>query len=203
MTDKAGNSASASLNNIDVDLTVPGVSITTPVNGAFYVLNQAVASDYACTDALSGINTCAGPVADGANFNTSNVGPHSFTVNATDVAGNPASLTHTYAVQYSFLGFFTPVDNLPVLNGVNAGRAIPLKREVLRDALGNPVLNLALTSRASPTCRLRAAASRSTRWNMSRMTVARQSYALRRRDTTSTGRPRRGLPIGATSCASR
>ena len=142
VTDKAGNSASASLNNIDVDLTVPGVSITTPVNGALYVLNQAVASDYACTDALSGINTCAGPVADGANFNTSTVGPHSFAVNATDVAGNPASLTHTYAVQYSFLGFFSPVDNLPVLNGVNAGRAIPLKWE-LRDALGNPVLNLA------------------------------------------------------------
>ena len=28
---------------------------------------------------------------------------------------------------YSFTGFFEPVDNLPVYNGVNSGRAIPVK----------------------------------------------------------------------------
>jgi hypothetical protein len=30
-------------------------------------------------------------------------------------------------VQYAFTGFFQPVDNLPTLNTVNAGRAIPVK----------------------------------------------------------------------------
>jgi hypothetical protein len=42
---------------------------------------------------------------------------------------------------YTFTGFFEPVENLPVLNGVNAGRAIPLKWE-LRDPAGALVLDL-------------------------------------------------------------
>ena len=43
---------------------------------------------------------------------------------------------------YTFTGFFSPVENAPVLNGVNAGRAIPLKWE-LRDPAGTLVLDLA------------------------------------------------------------
>ena len=42
---------------------------------------------------------------------------------------------------YTFTGFFEPVENLPMLNGVNAGRAIPLKWE-LRDPAGALVLDL-------------------------------------------------------------
>jgi len=38
---------------------------------------------------------CGGPVPSGANFSTSPVGPHTFTVDAADVAGNPAQKTHT------------------------------------------------------------------------------------------------------------
>jgi hypothetical protein len=43
---------------------------------------------------------------------------------------------------YTFTGFFSPVENLPALNGVNAGRTIPLKWE-LRDVSGTLVLDLA------------------------------------------------------------
>ena len=43
---------------------------------------------------------------------------------------------------YTFTGFFSPVENAPALNGVNAGRAIPLKWE-LRDPSGTLVLDLA------------------------------------------------------------
>jgi len=51
---------------------------------------------YACTD--EALATCVGDVADGALIDTSALGPHSFTVNATDAAGNPSTVTHTYMV---------------------------------------------------------------------------------------------------------
>jgi hypothetical protein len=35
--------------------------------------------------------------------------------------------TQTFGTHYAFTGFFRPVDNLPVLNSVKAGSAIPLK----------------------------------------------------------------------------
>ena len=64
---------------------------------------------------------------DGALLDPSSVGTHTFTVTAEDVAGNVSSLTHTYMVRYAFTGFLAPVENPPVVNLVQAGRAIPLK----------------------------------------------------------------------------
>ena len=48
-------------------------------------------------------------------------------VRATDSGGLSATATATITIVYAFSGFFGPVDNLPVVNQVNAGRAIPLK----------------------------------------------------------------------------
>ena len=39
--------------------------------------------------------------------------------------GSAASVGHN--VQYTFGGFFAPVDNAPVVNKANAGQAIPVK----------------------------------------------------------------------------
>jgi hypothetical protein len=51
------------------------------------------------------------------------------TVEATaeDGNGNDASCDFTVTVLYNFAGFFQPVDNWPVFNSVQAGRAIPIK----------------------------------------------------------------------------
>jgi DNA-binding beta-propeller fold protein YncE len=51
------------------------------------------------------------------------------TVHATadDGAGHTSECSFTVTVQYSFAGFFPPVANLPTLNLVQAGRAIPVK----------------------------------------------------------------------------
>ena len=46
---------------------------------------------------------------------------------ATDGAGNQATCTQTVTVTFNFTGFFSPVNNLPTVNMVNAGRAIPIK----------------------------------------------------------------------------
>jgi hypothetical protein len=61
-------------------------------------------------------------------------------VNATDQAGNVATRTQTYNVNYVFVGFFSPVNN-GVWNVVNAGRTIPVKWQQ-RDAFGSFVLDL-------------------------------------------------------------
>lgn len=55
-----------------------------------------------------------------------NVGPVDVTV--TTSAGSSAKVAaDQYAYTYPFAGFFAPVDNLPVVNQVHAGRAIPIK----------------------------------------------------------------------------
>lgn len=46
---------------------------------------------------------------------------------ATDACGNSSSCSFTVSVQYDFLGFFSPVENPPVNNRVQAGQTIPLK----------------------------------------------------------------------------
>jgi hypothetical protein len=55
------------------------------------------------------------------------VGAKTFTVHAADNAGNAASVSVAYTIIYTFSGFFQPVDNLPVLNAVKAGSALPVK----------------------------------------------------------------------------
>ena len=81
------------------DLTPPTVTITTPADGAVYTVGQVVLADYDCTDEAggSGLATCAGPVANGDPIDSS-LGTHTFTVNATDVAGNPGGASSTYLV---------------------------------------------------------------------------------------------------------
>jgi HYR domain. len=55
------------------------------------------------------------------------VGTTTVTVTATDAAGNTSHCQFTVTVLYNFFGFFAPVDNLPVLNVVTAGKGVPVK----------------------------------------------------------------------------
>jgi Ca2+-binding RTX toxin-like protein len=80
------------------DTMNPQITISTPPQGATYTLGQAVAADYTCTDADSGVASCQGSVNDGANIDTSSSGTKTFTVSATDKAGNTNSVSHTYTV---------------------------------------------------------------------------------------------------------
>jgi hypothetical protein len=67
----------------------------------------------------------------GKNLDTATVGAKTFTVQAADLVGNEASLTHNYQVVYDFKGFFQPVDNPgsnnDVYNGIKIGSAVPIK----------------------------------------------------------------------------
>ena len=46
---------------------------------------------------------------------------------ASDNAGNTITASASYQVNFPWVGFFQPVDNLPVLNQAKSGSAIPVK----------------------------------------------------------------------------
>ena len=110
----------------------PVVNLRTPVDGASYAMGEDVLADYDCSDEPngSGVLSCVGDVADGAALDTSTPGPRSFTVTATDVAGNSASTTVAYEVVEEpddFRGFRRPVEDFPTINRWIAGEAVPVR----------------------------------------------------------------------------
>jgi hypothetical protein len=125
-TDDAGNAESTKLFAFKVDAEAPTVNLTRPPDGAVYPLDKVVKAAFKCTDRQSGMDTCVGTVANGSNIDTSIPGPHTFTVTATDEAGNQTVVTHHYQVVYTWNGFFAPVTNTETskLNLVHAGDLI-------------------------------------------------------------------------------
>jgi hypothetical protein len=133
--DRAGNTAQAAV-GFTFDATAPSIAIAQPADGATFALNEtAPAASYTCSDAASGVASCAGSQPLGAAIDTASPGARSLTVNALDLAGNPATLTHRYAVRYAFDGFLAPLNNLPTMNRGPAGRTYPVKW-ILRDGNG-------------------------------------------------------------------
>jgi len=117
-TDAAGNHGSAQFSVTVRDTVSPTITITAPVEGGKYVVNVTAIASYSCNDTGSGIASCSGPVPSGANFNLLPVGPHSFTVSATDGAGNPSSSAVHYNVVPAPTATALTSDNNPSLKGV-------------------------------------------------------------------------------------
>jgi Tol biopolymer transport system component len=82
------------------DAAKPTITLTTPAEGATYALNQPLNADYSCQDEAggSGLQSCRGTVANGSAIDTASVGTKTFTVTATDNAGNQTSISRTYSV---------------------------------------------------------------------------------------------------------
>jgi hypothetical protein len=135
--DVAGNSNDASVGNVNIDKTAPVVTINSPVNGS-YLLNQTVAANYSCSDTgavQSGIDGCAGTVASGSNIDTGTVGAHTFSVNATDKAGNSASGSRNYGVIYDWSDFLQPV-NVDGSSVFKLGSTVPVKFRLTNGSAG-------------------------------------------------------------------
>ena len=96
--DAAGNSTTVTHTYI-VDGDPPTIAIFEPGDGDAYVFGSDVTVNFACIDIGSGIATCSGTLPDGASLDTSTGGDFSFTVTATDGAGNVTVLTHQYSVE--------------------------------------------------------------------------------------------------------
>ncbi len=112
-----------------VDTTAPVIScpanvvVTLPPNSpaTSMVVNYPAVT---ATDSCSSSVTVASSPASGSVFP---VGTTTVNATATDGAGNTSSCSFTVTVLYNFTGFFPPISNLPVVNVVNAGRAVPVK----------------------------------------------------------------------------
>lgn len=127
-TDAAGNSANA-VQTITVNDTTPPV-ISCPANIVVYLpLNSTATSMAVSYPTVTATDNCSTPTITGgpASGSVFPVGTTTVSKTATDVAGNTSSCSFTVTVLYNFTGFFSPVGNLPTLNTVNAGRAIPVK----------------------------------------------------------------------------
>jgi hypothetical protein len=109
----------------DIVVNLPANSAATSVPVSFNV----TASDSCGTATVSTSH------ASGANFP---VGTTTVTATATDPSGNTSTCTFDVTVHYLFTGFFSPISNLPVVNTVKAGSAIPIKFSLS----GNKGLNI-------------------------------------------------------------
>jgi hypothetical protein len=77
----------------------PSIAIASPANGAIYAKGQALTAAYSCVPPAGvTVTICVGPVANGALIDTSTLGSHTFTVNAQDSDGAPATKSAGYTV---------------------------------------------------------------------------------------------------------
>ena len=128
-TDRTNHSSQAAQRVTVVDVTPPVINC--PANITVHLpLNSTATSMAVNYPAATATDNCPGTISIGysiASGSTFSVGTTSITVTATDAHNNSASCVFTVTVLYDFAGFFSPVGNLPILNAVNAGQAIPVK----------------------------------------------------------------------------
>jgi uncharacterized repeat protein (TIGR01451 family) len=128
--DDAGNPGSDTVVFTVNDTTPPTISC--PVDITVYLPPNSTATSTVVTYTTpSGADNCSGATTaqtaglpSGASFP---VGTTSNTFTVTDAAGLTASCSFNVTVLYNFTGFFSPINNLPTLNAVNAGKTIPIK----------------------------------------------------------------------------
>ncbi|HYP49057.1 MAG TPA: hypothetical protein VEQ61_10510, partial [Thermoleophilaceae bacterium] len=82
------------------DASPPTIDLRSPADGAVVARGNQVMVDYSCADEPggSGLARCEGTVAMGGHLDTTTLGPGTFTVSASDAAGNTASVSHSYTV---------------------------------------------------------------------------------------------------------
>jgi hypothetical protein len=133
-TDAAGNSSTADVTNIDVDLTGPvvaGFVGTELVGGGQYAYLFVPAGPTGCTatDAVSGPAGCL------VSGFADSVGTHAILGSATDVAGNTGTGTLDYEVlAWTLVGFSKPIE-MTGFNTLRAGGTAQLKFEVFAGSI--------------------------------------------------------------------
>jgi streptogramin lyase len=137
-TDGAGNETKVTHHYTIVgDTIAPTVQLTAPADRAWFVAGSSVQARYTCADeGGSRLASCLGTVPSGSPIDTS-VGPHTFTVTATDGARNTTTVSHGYLV---FAG---------VSGGLAAGKSQAGSAMTLVLDLGTPAAGAAATGRAS------------------------------------------------------
>ena len=101
--DRANNVGERSVTYTVVDRTPPTITVSSPQEGAVYVLGESVVASYSCgEDAVSCV---------ASHIDTSSVGAKTFTVTAKDASHNVATETRSYRVVYELSGFSAPSEH--------------------------------------------------------------------------------------------
>jgi peptidyl-prolyl cis-trans isomerase A (cyclophilin A) len=122
------------------DTTPPKISITTPTNDSEFTLDQGVGAEISCDDGTgTGVASCAattGAVSKTGEVDTRTLGWHTFTVTATDYAGNTSTKSVRYRiVRVPGLNEYRPLPSpAPKLTGVLTGSATGAVRFALKCA---------------------------------------------------------------------
>jgi hypothetical protein len=127
-TDAAGNTASTTVNNINIDKTNPLVSLVGgPADGSEHYFGFVPsAPTCSASDALSGLDG----VCSVSGYSNA-VGNHTVTATAKDKAANTNSASNAYKVLgWDFRGFYQPVDMGTTANTVKGGSTVPIKFEL-------------------------------------------------------------------------
>ncbi|MDQ3929441.1 MAG: PxKF domain-containing protein, partial [Chloroflexota bacterium] len=133
--DNAGNTANATVDQINIDLTKPLLTLpgNTAVN-ASGLSGAVVTYSTSASDPLSGFAggstttlTCVRSDAQ-TGFTFAPGTTTTITCSATDLAGNTATGSFTVTVNpFYFQGFFQPIDNGDVWNTIKGGQTVPVK----------------------------------------------------------------------------
>ncbi len=153
---------------------VPTVNVTQPQNNGSYQQNSTTAASYVCTavnngnsatgpyltvNSCSAIDTPGGSVANGAQFDTSQTGPHTFVATVVDSALNTISSTVTYNVlgpQYiTFPGISTQTYGTSFTVSATASSGLPVSFSSLTPAVCS-VSGTTVTLIAVGTCTIQA-----------------------------------------------
>lgn len=152
VSDRAGNSASATVSGINIDGEVPTVSVAGVAAGTGYTLGAVPQATCAATDDVSTVASCN--VSTPAGGLPNGVGTFTVTATATDRAGNSSTATISYRVEYKWTGFSQPINDPEIdptfkLSVFKAGSTVPAKFQ-LRRADGTIVQANTLPSWATP-----------------------------------------------------
>jgi HYR domain len=126
-TDGVGLTATCSFNVTVVDNTPPAITHCPPDRAITATCPTTVPNltgEVTATDNCGGAVTVTQTPVAGTQIG---VGTTTVTLHVKDALNNEATCTATLTVSYSWNGFFPPVDNIPVINRVKAGSAIPVK----------------------------------------------------------------------------
>jgi hypothetical protein len=126
------------------DTIPPTIALTCPVTAN---LRATAYASVNVSDSESGVGSQSAPNGNSL-LDTSTVGPHTFTVTATDIAGNSSSNSCTYGVIYDFQGaggFGPPIANPPATNTAKGGSTVPVKWQ-LPDGQGGYISNLGVVT---------------------------------------------------------
>ncbi|WP_436496776.1 PxKF domain-containing protein [Actinokineospora sp. HUAS TT18] len=132
VTDRAGNSATATLSGINVDQEAPVIVAMSVADGAVY--SAPPTATCTATDAVSGVDSCT------VQITALDAGSYAFTATARDNAGNTTTASGRFRVHlYKFGGFLQPINDPTIMPGsatsvFKTGSTVPVKFQLRNPA---------------------------------------------------------------------